>query len=94
MSGGPRCTGKGRRRRHPRQPALVNLFQVFWKELEIIGARVYERDDFDEAMLLISGGAIPVDRLITDVVPLADAVSAIERLSAGGDVIKILVDCR
>ena len=75
-------------------PAPVDLFQVFWKELAIIGARVYEREDFDEAMRLLSAGAIPVDRLVTDVVPLDDAVGAIRRLAAGDDVVKIMVDCR
>jgi threonine dehydrogenase-like Zn-dependent dehydrogenase len=45
-------------------------------------------------MRLLSAGVIPVDRLVTDVVPLDDAVGAIGRLAAGDDVVKILVDCR
>ena len=28
-------------------PPPVNLFRVFWRELTLIGARVYERADFD-----------------------------------------------
>lgn len=75
------------------RPQGVDLFAVFWKELEIIGARVYERDDFDEAIRLIGEGVIPVKYLITDVVPLSEAVVAIERLGSGSDVLKILVDC-
>lgn len=59
-----------------------------------LGVRVYQRADFDEAVRLIDDGTIPADRLITDVVPLSDAVSAIERLSSGSDVVKILIDCR
>ena len=45
-------------------------------------------------MRLLSAGVIPVDRLVTDVVPLDDAVGAIGRLAARDDVVKILVDCR
>jgi (R,R)-butanediol dehydrogenase/meso-butanediol dehydrogenase/diacetyl reductase len=75
-------------------PVPVNLFELFWKELEIIGARVYQRHDFDEAIRLVDGGEVPVERLVSDVVPLVQATAAIERLAAGGDVLKILVDCR
>jgi 2-desacetyl-2-hydroxyethyl bacteriochlorophyllide A dehydrogenase len=70
----------------------VDLFRVFWRELTIIGARVYERPDFEEAIRLLAGGRIPVDILVTDVLPLArtpDAFAALER----GEAMKILIDC-
>lgn len=77
---------------HP-SPPEVDLFAVFWKELEVVGTRVYQRDDFVEAARLIAEGIIPADRLITQVVPLAQAESAFESLAAGGDIVKVLVDC-
>jgi (R,R)-butanediol dehydrogenase/meso-butanediol dehydrogenase/diacetyl reductase len=73
-------------------PPPVDLFRVFWRELTIIGARVYERPDFEEAVRLLAAGRIPVEVLVTDVVPLAraaDAFAALER----GEAMKILVDC-
>lgn len=76
------------------KPPEVDLFQVFWKELEIIGTRVYEREDFVRAVSLIAEGVIPTHRLITDVVPLRDAASVFARLSSGEDIVKLLVDCR
>ena len=44
----------------PKAPP-VDVFQIFWKELSIIGARVYERADFEEAVRLVADGTIPAD---------------------------------
>jgi (R,R)-butanediol dehydrogenase / meso-butanediol dehydrogenase / diacetyl reductase len=76
---------------HPTPPP-VDLFSVFWRELTILGARVYERADFEEAVRLLAAGRIPADALVTDVVPLADTAGAFATLDAGG-AMKILVDC-
>lgn len=78
---------------HPR-PREVNLHRFFWRELTLIGARLYERSDFDEAVRLIACGELPARALITRVEPLAQALRAFEALEAGGEVMKILVDCQ
>jgi 2-desacetyl-2-hydroxyethyl bacteriochlorophyllide A dehydrogenase len=77
---------------HP-QPREVSLHRFFWRELTLIGARLYERADFERAVALIAEGTIPAEQLISRVVPLSDAPSAFQALEAGGDVMKILVDC-
>ena len=77
----------------PKAPP-VDVFGVFWKELQIIGARVYERPDFEEAVRLVAEGIIPTDELISDVMPLADTAAAVERLDSGEDVVKLLIDCQ
>jgi len=74
------------------RPAPVDLFRFFWRELTLVGARVYERADFEEALRLLGSGAIPTDALITDVVALSEAPAAFERLRAG-QAMKVLVDC-
>src|SRR5205085_1747910 len=61
---------------------------IFWRELEIRGARVYERSDFDAAIDLLAGGAIPVPQLVSAVVPLSDAPEAFAALARGGAVMK------
>jgi (R,R)-butanediol dehydrogenase / meso-butanediol dehydrogenase / diacetyl reductase len=71
----------------------VNLFQFFWRELRLLGARVYERQDFDTAITLAASGSLPLTRLITEVCPLEDLESALHRLESGGEVMKILVRC-
>lgn len=77
---------------HP-QPRPVDLQRVFWRELTIVGARVYERRDFETAVELLAAGVIPADRMITGTVPLERTADAFSRLAAG-DAMKILVDCQ
>jgi (R,R)-butanediol dehydrogenase / meso-butanediol dehydrogenase / diacetyl reductase len=73
-------------------PPPVDLFRVFWRELTLIGARVYEREDYEEAVRLLAAGTIPSDTLITDVVALDGVVEAFRAMDAG-ESMKILIDC-
>jgi (R,R)-butanediol dehydrogenase/meso-butanediol dehydrogenase/diacetyl reductase len=77
---------------HPR-PREVNLHRFFWRELTLIGARLYDSSGFEKAVALVADGTIPAERLISKVVPLTQAPAAFEALEGGGDVMKILVDC-
>jgi (R,R)-butanediol dehydrogenase/meso-butanediol dehydrogenase/diacetyl reductase len=72
----------------------LSLHRVFWRELSIIGARVYERTDFETALELLARGTIPADVLISRVLPL-DAISdAFAAMESGGEVMKVLIDCQ
>jgi (R,R)-butanediol dehydrogenase/meso-butanediol dehydrogenase/diacetyl reductase len=75
---------------HP-TPREINLQRVFWRELRILGARVYQRADFEEAAELIARDRIPADVLITRIVPLSETQVAFDDLDAGR-AMKILVD--
>ena len=77
---------------HP-QPRPVDLKQIFWRELTVLGARVYERQDFETAVTMLADGVVPADRLITGTVPLTRVADAFEQLSAG-KAMKVLVDCQ
>jgi (R,R)-butanediol dehydrogenase / meso-butanediol dehydrogenase / diacetyl reductase len=77
---------------HP-TPREVNLQRVFWRELTLLGARVYERTDFERAVTLLAEGAIPADTLISRIEPLHRTPEAFAALAAGG-VMKVLVDCQ
>ena len=74
-------------------PPPVNLFRVFWRELTLIGARVYERVDFEEAVRMLASGEVPSAPLITRIDPLADTAAAFELLESGR-AMKLLIDCR
>ncbi|WP_433087587.1 zinc-dependent alcohol dehydrogenase [Dactylosporangium sp. CA-052675] len=76
---------------HP-APREVDLHRVFWRELEIIGVRVYRREDYEEAARLVHEGLVPADALISRVVPLDDVAEAFAALESGGEV-KVLLDC-
>src|SRR6185437_10268696 len=47
---------------HPR-PREINLHRFFWRELTLIGARLYDRSDFEKAVALVADGTIPAERL-------------------------------
>lgn len=76
---------------HP-NPNPVDLFQFFWKELVLIGARVYEDEDFEAAIKLADSGDLPLDKIITETYPIDNAQSAFERMDSGGDVMKLLLE--
>jgi len=63
------------------------------KELEIRGVITYSRRQFQAAIDLLAAGVIPVERLITGVVPLSEAEAAFQSLSAtGSEQLKILLE--
>jgi len=74
---------------HP-VPREINLQRLFWRELSILGARVYQRVDFEKAVELLADGVIPADLLITRIVPLGETQEAFADLEAGR-AMKILV---
>jgi 2-desacetyl-2-hydroxyethyl bacteriochlorophyllide A dehydrogenase len=77
---------------HNESPS-VDLHRVFWRELTMVGARLYNRRDFEEAVALMAAGAIPTDALISKVFPISDAPSAFAALRAKESVMKVIVDC-
>jgi 2-desacetyl-2-hydroxyethyl bacteriochlorophyllide A dehydrogenase len=75
------------------EPQPVHLFDFFWKELELRGARVYEAEDYEAAIALLAEGSLPLDRLITAVEPLDRLPAVFEEHARGSTAMKILVDC-
>lgn len=71
----------------------VNLFQFFWKELELVGARVYEAADFDTAIALVANGDIDLDPFITSVCSLDDVASAFSSMDGNPAGMKALIQC-
>jgi (R,R)-butanediol dehydrogenase/meso-butanediol dehydrogenase/diacetyl reductase len=70
----------------------VDLFRFFWRELKLAGARVYEPIDFEHAIELAAAGSLPLDRLITNVLPLDRLEEGMRQMERGGDCMKILVN--
>jgi len=75
------------------QPPQVDLFKFFWREISMRGARVYEAQDFEEAITLAASGALPLDKLITNVCSLDDLEWGLRQLEKGGEVMKVLIEC-
>jgi 2-desacetyl-2-hydroxyethyl bacteriochlorophyllide A dehydrogenase len=74
------------------QPPQVDLFKFFWREISLRGARVYEAQDFEEAIALAASGVLPLDKLITNVCPLDDLEWGLRQLERGGEVMKVLIE--
>ena len=68
----------------------IDLFAFFWRELEMVGARVYERADFDRAIGWLATG-IGAERLITGVRPLPEISDAFRELSEFPGSMKTLI---
>ncbi|MBS2965885.1 alcohol dehydrogenase catalytic domain-containing protein [Actinocrinis puniceicyclus] len=75
-------------------PREVNLHRFFWRELTLLGARLYQRADFEQAVSLLAEGAIPAADLISRVEPLGRCSQAFHALESGAGGMKILIDCR
>ncbi|PWJ58024.1 2-desacetyl-2-hydroxyethyl bacteriochlorophyllide A dehydrogenase [Dyadobacter jejuensis] len=76
------------------QPKSVNLFDFFWKELKLIGARVYEKEDYEEAISLITSNTLGFEKLISEVRPLSAIQEAFEAIDNNPAGIKTLLDCQ
>ncbi|NJB35249.1 zinc-dependent alcohol dehydrogenase [Croceivirga sp. JEA036] len=76
------------------QKKEVDLFKFFWKELKLIGARVYEREDYEKAIELITANELPFEQMITDVQPLANIQTVFENIDKNPDGLKVLMDCQ
>uniref|UniRef100_UPI004035711F zinc-dependent alcohol dehydrogenase n=1 Tax=Marinifilum sp. RC60d5 TaxID=3458414 RepID=UPI004035711F len=72
----------------------VNLFKFFWKELRLIGARVYEKEDYEESIRLITENNYPFETIITDTKPLEQIQELFESIDTNPNGMKFLVDCQ
>ncbi|SNR31004.1 2-desacetyl-2-hydroxyethyl bacteriochlorophyllide A dehydrogenase [Lutibacter agarilyticus] len=75
------------------QKKEVDLFKFFWKELKLIGARVYEKEDYEKSIDLITANELPFEEMITDVQPLTNIQQVFESIDQNPDGMKVLMDC-
>jgi (R,R)-butanediol dehydrogenase / meso-butanediol dehydrogenase / diacetyl reductase len=75
---------------HASKP-VIDMFQFFWRELDLIGARVYRPEDYDAAMALLAKGVVDCDSFITDIQGLEDIQSAFETLTRNPNAMKSMI---
>lgn len=71
-------------------PAPVDLQQVTFAELSLVGTRVYTPGDIDAALDLLARGAVRVADLVSEIVGFGGVTEALERLRRG-ESLKVLV---
>jgi (R,R)-butanediol dehydrogenase/meso-butanediol dehydrogenase/diacetyl reductase len=72
-------------------PAPLDLRALTFKEVTVLGTRVYSRDDIRVATAMVADGRFDPAPLITRSTPLAEAASAVDDLRAGREV-KVLLE--
>ena len=75
---------------HAQKPQ-VDMFRFFWRELELVGVRVYEKEDYEKAISILVSGGVDADTVITDVNGLDDVQSAFENLASSPSALKSLI---
>ena len=75
---------------HAKKPE-VDMFRFFWRELELVGVRVYEKEDYEKAISIIVSGGVDADTVITDVSPLNDIQNAFDSLDSSPTALKSLI---
>lgn len=71
-------------------PRPINLHRVFWRELEMYGARLYHLKDMRTAAELVGQGRVPVARLISKATDLGQVGAAFAERSRG-EAMKVLI---
>lgn len=69
----------------------IDMFQFFWRELDLIGARVYLPADFDRAMGMLAEGVVDCDAFITDIQALCDIQAAFKSLTENPNAMKSMI---
>jgi (R,R)-butanediol dehydrogenase / meso-butanediol dehydrogenase / diacetyl reductase len=69
----------------------VDLLEVMFAEITILGTRTYQRSDVEAAVDLVTTGRLDARRLISAIYPLDEAASALESLRRG-EGMKVLIE--
>ena len=69
----------------------IDLFQFFWREIQMIGARVYEPVDYEAALRLLAANKVDVAPLITDLRDLDQIQTAFDELTRNPRSMKTLI---
>ncbi len=76
------------------QPKPIDLKMMFWRELTVLGARVYEYEDYETAIALVAKNELPLEPLITNVMPLDKIKDLFEEIVNNPSGMKFLIDCQ
>ena len=73
----------------------VPFYDLYFKEIALIGARVAKSEDYPSSIALVQRGLVRLDPLVSDVMPLGDLKTAIGMLgSDNAQRMKIILDHR
>lgn len=70
----------------------VDLFKIFWREIQIIPTRLYNHDDFERAIQLAASNAVNLEPVITDTRSLTELQRSLDEIDKGANALKILIE--
>jgi (R,R)-butanediol dehydrogenase/meso-butanediol dehydrogenase/diacetyl reductase len=73
-----------------KKPTALDLQALAFKEVSMRGSRVYTSYDFEVACALAAGGRVPLEPLISHVLPLSEVTGGFDLLSKGGAALKVM----
>ena len=75
-------------------PHAVNLQDVNFKELTLIGSRVYTLREFGEASIFAGEIAEELEKIVTHIIPLSKSENVFELIKdASENAVKVVIDC-
>ncbi len=72
-----------------KKPAEVDLQTLNFRQITLVGSRVYTREDFESAVRLAP--ELPLGPIVTDLFPLEDVGAAFQKFRTGEGVCKVLM---
>jgi (R,R)-butanediol dehydrogenase / meso-butanediol dehydrogenase / diacetyl reductase len=72
-----------------KKPAEVDLQTLNFRQITLMGSRVYTREDFETAVRLAP--ELPLELIVTDLFPLEEVGAAFQKFRAGEGVCKVLM---
>jgi 2-desacetyl-2-hydroxyethyl bacteriochlorophyllide A dehydrogenase len=75
------------------EPVPVNLTQLAFKEITLIGSRVYTTKDFAKAIRLASTNRLGLRKLVTHILSLHDSPKGFDVMADKNSSLKVLIKC-
>lgn len=72
----------------------LDLNSSYLRETTLLTARLYSRDDVEAAAELVQDDELPLNALLSHVLPLHRTAEAFSLLGARGQAMKVLIDCQ
>lgn len=77
-----------------KEPHRVNLRDVNFKEQQIVGSRVYSKEEFRQAVELSASVHSELERIVSHVIPLSESEKVFDLISTPSNgAVKVLIDC-
>jgi (R,R)-butanediol dehydrogenase/meso-butanediol dehydrogenase/diacetyl reductase len=74
----------------PKKPVPMDLVTITFRELSLVGVRVYEPYDFERAMSFLNNSKLDFGRLLSTPFPLRHGLEAFAEAGRGGAVMRVL----